>query len=167
MVKPELKNVIEDYLSEADLRETLHDPKVDLCFKFIYPKGKKPQYNPVGGTFMVFKSKEKNYLEISTRVSISKKNIKKFNSMDKIIRDRFFKKIVKTFLLKGYYYSFDLVNYKYVLKDHIFIDENKMISRDKFFKRLRKMNGCIMYSIFEIQDFCSGEFDISDLSLAV
>ncbi len=165
--KSKLKSIIREYLSETELKETLHDPKLDLGFRFIFPKGKNPQGKPIGRPFTVIKSKKKNILEISSPVVISEEHIKILNSTDKRAKDKFFRKLTKTFLLKEVFFNFNLQNNRYVIIDNIFLNKNKVISKNTFYNSLRKVFGCTIFSILELQDFCSGEFDISDLSLAV
>jgi len=164
--KSKLKSIIREYLSETELKETLHDPKLDLGFRFIFPKGKNPQGRPLGRPFTVVKTKNKSFLDISSPVTISEEHIKILNSMKKVAKDKFFRKLTKTFLLKEVFFNFDLKNNRYVIIDNIFFNKNKVISKNTFYKSIKKVLGCVIFSILELQDFCSGEFDISDLSLA-
>lgn len=39
----------------------------------------------------------------------------------------------------------------------------EMILKNTLYNSIHKVFGCVLYSITELQDFCSGEFDISDL----
>lgn len=51
--------------------------------------------------------------------------------------------------------------------DNIYLNKGKSISKNEFYGSIRKIHGCILYSVFEIQDFCSGDFDDSDFRLIV
>lgn len=158
-----LKSLIEEYLSDAELKETIHDPKLDLGFRFVFPKGKTPQGRSIGRPFTVIKAKDKNVLEISSQITISAEHIEKFKAMEKGSKEKFFKNLIKIFLLKEVFYSVDFNHNRYMVVDNIFLSSGEVISKNTFFNSIRKVFGCVMYSITELQDFCSGEFDITDL----
>ena len=99
-LEPKLKSIIRDYLIDTELKETLHDPKLDLGFRFLFPKGNTPQGKPTGRPFTVVKTKQRNVLEISSPVNIAKEHVKILNSMEKLVKDKFLRKLTKTFLLK-------------------------------------------------------------------
>ena len=165
MNESKLKQVILNYLSNAELKETLHDPKLELGFSFIFPKGTTPQGRPIGRPFTVVKAKNKNILEITSPVPLAPEHIKKLESIEKQAKDKFVRKLIKQFVLKEVFFTFDLSHNRYAVIDNIFLDKNRVISRNTFYNSVRKVLGCVIYSILELQDFCSGEFDISDLKL--
>ena len=163
MNEMKLKAVIKEYLAEAELKETLHDPKLELGFRFIFPKGKNKQGKPIGRPFTVVKSKTKNILEISSPVPISKEHVQKLDLMEQGSKQKFFRNLMKTFLLKEVFFNIDLINNRYAVIDNIFLDKKEIISKNSLYNSIRKVLGCVLYSIIELQDFCSGEFDITDL----
>lgn len=165
MNESKLKQVIRNYLSNAELKETLHDPKLDLGFRFVFPKGTNPQGKPIGRPFTVIKVKNKNILEITSPVPLSPEHIKKLGSTEKQAKNKFVRNLVKQFVLKEVFFQFDLSHNRYAVIDNIFLDKNRVISRNTFYNSVRKVLGCVIYSILELQDFCSGDFDIGDLRL--
>ncbi|KKL98051.1 hypothetical protein LCGC14_1828310, partial [marine sediment metagenome] len=104
-------------------------------------------------------------LKISRGIKMAEQHTEAFNTMAEGSKQRFFKDLVKVFLLHQVFFNFDLNNNRYNVSDVIFLDKNKFVSKNVFFNSIRKVFGCSEYSIFELQDFCSGEFDIGDLKL--
>ena len=167
MGESKLKRLIEEYLSDAELKETIHDPKLELGFRFMFPSGKDPRGRSIGRPFTVIKAKVKNVLEISSQITISSEHIEKFRAMEKGSKEKFFKNLTKIFLLKEVFYNIDFNHNRYMIIDNIFLSPEEVISKNTFFNSIRKVFGCVMYSIAELQDFCSGEYDISDFELII
>lgn len=71
------------------LKETLHNSKLDLGFRFVFPKGKDLQGKPLGRPFTVVKLKDKDILELLSSVTISPEHIKLFESMEKVSKAKF------------------------------------------------------------------------------
>ena len=165
MSEDKLKNVIKEYLSNTELKETLHDDKLELGFRFLFPKGKNPDGKPLGRPFTVVKEMKKDILEISSNVSISKQHVDAFDSMEKGAKQKFFKNLAKVFHLKEVFFNIDLQNNRYAIIDNIFLNKGEIIVKNTFYNSIRKVLGCIIYSIIELQDFCSGEFDAGSLKI--
>ena len=69
MTESKLKVLIREYLADTDLKETLHDPKLDLGLRFLFPKGKAPNGKPQGKPFIVLKNKRNGFLEVSSTIT--------------------------------------------------------------------------------------------------
>lgn len=165
MSESDLKGLIKEYLIETDLKETLHDSKLELGFRFVFPKGLNPQGKPVGRPFTIVKAANREVLEISSPIKISQEHIDAFNSMEKGTKERFFKNLSKTLFLKEVFFNIDTDNNRFAIIDNIFLRQGEVVSKNEFFNSVRKVLGCVLFSILELQDFCSGEFDVSDLKL--
>ncbi len=165
MSDTKLRDMIKEYLSDAELKETLHDPKLELGFRFMFPPGKNPQGRPIGRPFTVVKVKNKNVLELSSLINISPDHTEKLDAMEKGSKEKFFKTLIKTFFLKEVFFNIDQSHNRYMIIDNIFLSSGEIITKNTFYNSIRKVLGCVLYSIAELQDFCAGEFDISDLKL--
>ncbi|KKN13177.1 hypothetical protein LCGC14_1009050 [marine sediment metagenome] len=82
MSEPRLTAIIKDYLSDTELKETLHDQKLDLGFRFIFPKGKNPQGIAVGKPFTIVKAKKRRVLEISSSITLTGEPLKSWMKMN-------------------------------------------------------------------------------------
>lgn len=163
MSESKLKSIVLGYLSELETVDPILNPKLDFGYKFLFPKGKDPRGNPIGRTFSVVKPKSQNILDISRGIGIPKEYIDAFNKMGEGSEQKFIKNLIKILLLHRVFYRFDLENNRYSISDTIFLNKGKFVAKNNFFNSIRKVFGCSEYIILELQDYCSGEFDIDDL----
>ncbi len=68
----------------------------------------------------------------------------------------------KSFLLKDAFYRIDVKNYRYEISDQIFLDNNGIISKNSFFKSIRKVFNCATYSNIILGEYCAGKIRPED-----
>ena len=152
--KKNLKNAIREYLlDEGILRKMIPDPdsKLDFGFMFSFPPGTKDE------NMNVFKIKNKNFITISLLSKLSNQRIAALNSLKKEKIRLYFTKLRYFFLSKEVYFQIGMKNNRYEIKEQIFVEKDETISRNSFFKLIKKIFYCYYYSIILLDEFCSGE----------
>ena len=163
------KVLIREYLLDGGLfRENINDPKLDFGFQFAFPKGTTPDGRQVGKNFAVVKPKNKDLIQISCGTQISAEHVKKLNSLPGKGKLKFFKDIQKVFFLKEVYFSLDAKNHRYNVSDTIFLKKDGSVSKNAFYRSVRKIFGVVMYSVFVLEEHCSSEpsgIDLDDFKM--
>ncbi len=165
MSNTNLKDTVKEYLEDVELKETLHNAKLDFGFRFIFPKGNDPQGRPIGKPFTVVKAKDKGYVEILSTISLDKRNVHMWEQMREDKKEPFLRHLSKTISLEGLLHAFDKQNIRFTIVDTIYISKGEIFSKDKFYKSIKKVHGLFIVILIELRDFFSGEFDTSDLEL--
>lgn len=159
-----IKQVIQDYLlDEGLLRGKISDPKLDFGLKFIFPPGKDPLGRQIGRNMVVIRPKNKNLLIVSLGIQISDPHVKALNSLENQIKFNYFMDLRKSFLLKDVFYRIDIKNYRYEITDQIFLNNDGFISKNSFFKSVRKVFNCAAYSNIILGEYCAGKIKPEDL----
>ncbi len=159
-----IKQLIQDYLlDEGLLREKISDPKLDFGFRFIFPPGKDPLGRQVGRSMAVFQPKNKNLVIVSLGIQISDLHVKALDSLENNKKLNFFMDIRKMFLLKDVFFRIDVKNNRYEIMDQYFIEKNETISKNSFFKTVRRVFNCATYSNIILSEYCAGKIKPEDL----
>ena len=152
--KSKIENLIQEYLLEDGLlRERLPDPKSNLDFGFIFtfPPGSKSQ------KMSTFKPKNRNYIIIAIRTQIPKPQIDALNSLKANKKMQFFIDMRKFLLIKEVFFRIDVPNYMYEINDQLYIDSDGKVSKDSFFKTIRKILYCFVYINIILGEYLSGK----------
>jgi hypothetical protein len=158
-----IKILIQEYLlDEGLLREKITNPKLDFGFQFMFPPGKDPMGRPVGRNMVVIKPKQKNLIVISLPTQISKPHIDALNSLKENRKLQFFWDLRKFFLIKDLFYRIDIQNYRYEISDQIFLKDDGILSKNKFFKSIRRVFDGAAYSNIMLGEYCSGKISPGD-----
>jgi hypothetical protein len=158
-----IKHVIQEYLlDEGLLREKISDSKLDFGFQFIFPPGNDPMGRPIGRRMVVIKPKNKNLIVISLGTQISKPHIDTLNSLKENRKMQFFWDLRKFFLVKDLFYRIDVNNHRYEISDQIFLSEEGTVSKNKFFKSIRRVFDGAAYSNILLGEYCSGKIKPED-----
>ncbi len=159
------KVLIREYLlDEGHLRENIKDPRFDFGFRFEFPIGKTPDGKSTGRTFLVIKPKKKEFIEISSSTKISPVHVKALNSLKDVKKKQFFTDIRKLFFLQNVFFQIDLKNYRYVVIDRIYLEKDGTVSKDFFYRIIRKVFNCVVYSITLLLEYISGKIKPEDFS---
>jgi hypothetical protein len=156
--KIKIKSLIRKYLlDEGLLRENLPDPKSQFDFGYIFsfPPGQQVQ------RMSVFKPKNKNFIIIIIRTQISKQHIEALNSLKDNKKMQFFEDLRKFFIIKEIFFRIDVQNYRYEINDQLFLKKDGSVSRNSFFKSIRRIFYNYMYSNIILSDYCSGKIKSS------
>ncbi|MFX0105085.1 MAG: DUF2299 family protein, partial [Candidatus Hodarchaeota archaeon] len=111
----------------------------------------------------VIRPKNKNLLIISLGIQISDPHIKALNSLENRKKFNYFMDLRKSFLLKDVFYRIDIKNYRYEISDQIFLNKDGFISKNSFFKSVRKVFNCATYSNIILGEYCAGKIKPEDL----
>jgi hypothetical protein len=158
MSESKIKDLIQEYLLEEGLiRKKIVDSKIEFGFQFVFPPGQESHI------MAVFKPKEKDLIIISSGTQISEHHITALNALKDNRKMLFFIDLRKYFLLKNMFFRIDIQNYRYEISDQRFIErENPNISKNTFFKSIRNVFNCAVYSNILLGQYCSEEIKDED-----
>ncbi|MFW9899187.1 MAG: DUF2299 family protein [Candidatus Thorarchaeota archaeon] len=155
----EIKNLIQEYLlDEGILREKVKDPKIEFGFRFTFPPG------PIGKIMFVIKPKNKDLIIITIGTQISDPHINALNSLNDNKKMQFFVELRKFFLLKDVYFRINIENHRYEISDQLFLKEDGSVSKNVFYKSVRRVFNCAAYSNIILEEFCSGKIKPEDFT---
>ena len=158
-----IKQLIQDYLlDEGLLRGKIPDPKLNFGFQFIYPPGKDPLGRQIGRNMVVIRPKNKNLIVVSLGVQISEPHIRALNSLESPKKLNFFMDLRKSFLLKDVFYRIDIKNHRFEITDQIFLSQDGFISKNSFYKTVRKVFNSAAYSNIILGEYCVGKIKPED-----
>ncbi|MFX1303507.1 MAG: DUF2299 family protein [Promethearchaeota archaeon] len=158
-----IKQLIQDYLLEEGLlRGKIPDPKLDFGFQFVFPPGKDPFGRQIGRNMVVFRPNNKNLLVVSLGIQISEPHTNALNSLENERKFNYFMDLRKSFLLKDVFYRIDIKNYRYEIIDQTFLNKDGFISKNSFFKSIRKVFNCAAYSNIILGEYCAGKIKPED-----
>ncbi|MFX0076876.1 MAG: DUF2299 family protein [Candidatus Hermodarchaeota archaeon] len=155
-----IKQLIQEYLlDEGLLRNKLppDDGKIDFGFQFIFPPG------PIAQKMVVIKPKNKDLIIISNPMQIAPQQVEALNALKDNRKFYFFVDIRKFFLAKDVFFRIDTQNFRYEISDQIFLKRDGTISKNSFFKSIRKVFTCAAYSNMILSEYCSGKAKIEDI----
>jgi len=145
-------DLIREYLlDEGILRKRIKDSKLDFGFQFIFTTGQ-------GKHIMAaFKPRAKDLVIISSGIQIAEQHIKALDSLENDKKMHFFMELRKFFLFKDVFFRIDVQNHRYEISDQIFLKKNGHVSKNSFFKSVRKVFNCAAYSNLLLAQYCSGK----------
>jgi hypothetical protein len=111
---------------------------------------------------VVIKPKQKKLIVISLGTQISKPHVEALNSLKEDRKLRFFWDLRKFFLVKDLFYRIDIQNYRYEISDQIFLKDDGSVSKNKFFKSIRRVFDGAAYSNIMLGEYCSGTISPGD-----
>ena len=156
-----IKNLIHDYLLDEGLLRNkipIDDKKLAFGFQFVFPPG------PITQKMVVIKPKDKDLIIISNPIQISPPQVEALNSLEKNGKFFFFMDIRKFFLIKDVFFRIDTQNFRYEISDQIFLKKDGTISKNSFFKSVRKVFTCSAYSNMLLNDHCLGKIRPEDMA---
>lgn len=156
--------LIREYLLDLGLlRKKINEPKLDFGFQFVFPSGVGPTGKPIGRGFVVTKTKKKDFIEISCIAIISPKHIELLQKEGK--KQHFFIELQKYLLSRNFFFHLDAKNNRYSIIDNIFLQKNGTISKNLFFKSVRKIFTSMVYSIVLLNEICENVINLDDWKL--
>ena len=158
-----IRKLILDYLLEEGMlrRKLPKNPQIDFGYEIGYPpdpSGKNPSTRMMG----ILKPKDKDFIIIQIATQISKPHVDALNSLSEEKKILFFVELRKSLLLRNLMYNIDIKNYRYMITDQIFIEDNK-ISKNDLFKSIKNVFNICLYSNILLGEICSGKLDKSFL----
>ncbi|MHA2006449.1 MAG: DUF2299 family protein [Promethearchaeota archaeon] len=158
-----IKHSIQEYLlDEGLLRKKISDDKLEFGFQFIFPPGNDPTGRPIGRNMVVIKPKKKNLIVIILGTQIANPHIDALNSLKEDRKMQFYWELRKFFLIKDLFYRIDINNYRYEISDQIFLKNDGSVSKNNFFKSIRRVFDASAYSNIILGEYCSGKIRPED-----
>ena len=152
------KDLIREYLlDEGLLRKNVKDPKAEFGFQFSFPPG------PMGKIMFVIKPKDRDLLIVTIGTQISEQHISALNSLGENRKKQYWMDLRKFFLLKDVFFRIDIRNHRYEISDQKFLLNNS-ISKNSFFKSIRKVFNSAAYSNIILGQYCSGLIEAEDFN---
>ena len=158
-----IKNLIQDYLLDEGLLRNkipIDEKKLEFGFQFVFPNTK----GPVGQKMVVIKPKNNDLIIISNRIQIAPQQVEALNSLENNGKIFFFMDIRKFFLIKDIFFRIDTQKFRYEISDQMFLKKDGTISKNSFFKSVRKVFTCSAYSNILLNEYCSGKIKPEDIA---
>ena len=156
-----IKDLIQDYLLDEGLlrnKITIDEKKLEFGFQFIFPPG------PIAQKMVVIKPKNKDLIIISNPIQISPPQVEALNALEKNGKIYFFIDLRKFFLVKDVFFRIDTQKFRYEISDQMFLKKDGTISKNSFFKSVRKVFTCSAYSNMLLNEYCSGKIKPEDMT---
>jgi len=158
MSESKVKILIREYLlDEGLLRKNIRDPKAEFGFQLSFPPG------PLGKIMFVIKPKNKDLLIITIGTQISKQHIAALDSLNEDKRVCYWMDLRKLFLLKDVFFRIDVQNHRYEITDQRFLENDGFVSKNSFFKSIRKVFNASAYSNMILEEYCAGKINLDDI----
>lgn len=156
-----IKQLIQEYLLDEGLLRNklpLDDKKLDFGFQFVFPPG------PIAQKMVVLKPKNKDLIIVSNPIQIAPQQVEALNALKDNRKIYFFIDVRKFFLAKDVFFRIDTQNFRYEISDQIFLKRDGTISKNSFFKSIRKVFTCAAYSNMILSEYCSGKVKPEDIA---
>ncbi|MFX0057195.1 MAG: DUF2299 family protein [Candidatus Hodarchaeota archaeon] len=155
-----IKHLIREYLLEEGLlRQKIPDNnKLEFGFQFIFPPG------PIAQKMVAIQPKNKDLIIVSNPIQIAPQHIEALNSLEEQKKIQFFMDLRKFFLLRDVFFRIDNKNYRFEISDQIFLKADGTISKNSFYKSIRKVFTCSAYSNMILTEYCFGKIKPDDFS---
>ncbi|MFW9973151.1 MAG: DUF2299 family protein [Candidatus Odinarchaeota archaeon] len=158
--EPKLNVLIRNYASEiAELEETLHNPKLDFGYRFLFPNRKNPMHKPI----TIVKPKKKKYIEIGIGLSITGKHKDCLEKLDEEKKRQLFFEFQKIFFSKEVQFELDFKSLRFAFHKNIYFEGNSL-SRVSILKTITKIFSIAMLTIILLEQFRDEKVDFSKRS---
>ena len=156
--KTKINDTIREYLLEEGLlgkKISNSKSNIEFGYVFTYPPGQ------MGQQMSVFKPNNKDFIIIIIRMQFSKKQIAALNSLDNDKKNQFFLDLRKYFVIKEIFFRINMHNYRFEMNHQIFIKNDGIISKNSFFKGVKKIFYSFMFTNILLSEYCSGRIKSS------
>ena len=157
-----IKNLIQDYLLDEGLLRNkipIDEKKLAFGFQFIFPPS-----GTIAQKMVVIKPKNKDLIIISNPIQISPQQVEALKSLEGNGKIYFFMDLRKFFLVKDVFFRIDTQKFRYEISDQMFLKKDGTISKNSFFKSIRKVFTCSAYSNMLLNEYCSGKIKPEDIA---
>lgn len=161
-----IEPIIREYLLEETTIKKINDPKLEFGFQYTFPPGNDPSGRPIGQSMAVFQPKNKDILIISLGTQISPPHVEALNALEESQRIQFFIELRKLLLAKNLMFRIEGQQFRYEISEQYFVDKRKVISKNKFYRLVRKVFSVAAYCQIVLNDYCSGKMSPDELSKA-
>lgn len=149
-----VEDLLVRYLKEENvLRKKITNPNYEFGYTFGFPPGQ--QQHPL----QVVMPKGKDYIAISLGVQIQDVFIKALDAIKPQKKIQFYNDVRKFLLQHNFLFRFELALNRYQIIDQIFLEEGKEISKDRFFKSIRKIYNSSLYCHILMEEYCIDKLD--------
>ncbi len=156
-----IKHLIQEYLLDEGLlrkKIPIDDKKLEFGFQFIFPP------SPIAQKMVVLKPKGKDLIIISNPIQIAPQQVDALNALEDNKKLQFFMDLRKFFLIRDVFFRIDTQKFRYEISDQIFLKKDGTISKNSFFKSIRKVFTCAAYSNMILTEYCMGKIKPGDYS---
>ena len=156
-----IKHLIQEYLLDEGLlrkKIPIDDKKLEFGFQFIFPP------SPIAQKMVVLKPKSKDLIIISNPIQIAPQQVDALNALEDNKKLQYFMDLRKFFLIRDVFFRIDTQKFRYEISDQIFLKKDGTISKNSFFKSIRKVFTCAAYSNMILTEYCMGKIKPGDYS---
>lgn len=142
------------YLKEEKvLRKKIINPKIEFGYVFGFPPRQQQQ------SMQVVHPKESDYVVISLGIQIPDVFVQALNAIEPQKKVQFYIDIRKFLLAQNFLFRFELALNRYNISDQLYFREGGNISKDKFFKSVRKIYNASQYCTLLLEECCMDKID--------
>ncbi|MFX1411961.1 MAG: DUF2299 family protein, partial [Promethearchaeota archaeon] len=142
------------YLKEEELlRKKIKDPNIEFGYIFGFPPRQQKQ------SMQVVHPKESDYIVISLGIQIPDVFIQALNDIEPQKKVQFYIDIRKFLLSQNFLFRFELALNRYHISDQLYFSEGGIISKDRFFKRVRNIYNASQYCTLLLEEYCMDKVD--------
>jgi len=156
-----IKHLIQEYLLDEGLlrkKIPIDVKKLEFGFQFIFPP------SPIAQKMVVLKPNNKDLIIISNPIQIAPQQVDALNALEDNKKLQFFMDLRKFFLIRDVFFRIDTQKFRYEVSDQIFLKKDGTISKNSFFKSIRKVFTCAAYSNMILNEYCMGKIKPGDYS---
>ncbi|MBY8981742.1 MAG: DUF2299 family protein [Candidatus Lokiarchaeota archaeon] len=158
-----IENLIREYLlDERSFQKRINNSELKFGFQFIFPSYPSSSEQK-GQVMVVFQLNNTDFLIISIGTQISKSHIdilKKYKEREV----QFFIDLKKLIFKMNLFFRLDIQNYNYEISEQIFIEHDKIISKNIFFKIVRKLYNTQAYSSLLLMEHCMDKQNLKEIN---
>lgn len=142
------------YLDEEDLlTKKVSDTKIEFGYIFKFPPGQQRQ------SMQVINPMKSDYVVISLGIQIPDVFIQALNAIEPNKKIQFYIDVRKFLFEQNFLFRFELALNRFHISDQIYFKEGGTISKDKFFKSVRKIYNASQYCTLLLEEYCMDKID--------
>ncbi|MFW9784104.1 MAG: DUF2299 family protein [Candidatus Heimdallarchaeota archaeon] len=148
------EDMIVRYLDEEDLlNKKVSDSKVEFGYIFRFPPNQQRQ------SMQVVHPINSDYVVISLGIRIPDVFVQALNAIEPHKKVQFYIDIRKFLFTQNFLFRFELALNRFHISDQLYFKEGGQISKNKFFKTVRKIYNASQYCILLLEEYCMDKID--------
>ncbi|MFX1321124.1 MAG: DUF2299 family protein [Promethearchaeota archaeon] len=149
-----VEDLLVRYLKEENLlKKKIINPEIEFGYVFGFPPKQQRQ------SMQVVSPKKGDYIVISLGIQIPDVFIQALNDIEPQKKVHFYIDIRKFLLAQNFLFRFELALNRYHISDQLYFEEGGVISKDKFFKSVRRIYNASQYCTLLLEEYCMDKVD--------
>jgi hypothetical protein len=142
------------YLDEEELlRKKVSNPNIEFGYIFKFPPRQQRQ------SMQVVHPLKSDYIVISLGIQVPDVFVQALNTIEPHKKVQFYIDIRKFLFAQNFLFRFELALNRYHISDQLYFKEGGHISKDRFFKSVRKIYNASQYCTLLLEEYCMDKVD--------